>query len=40
MINIQCMKMTMIIPTDVEFIINHVIQRGYQYGVVLQMEIK
>lgn len=28
MINIQWMKMTMIIPTHVEFIKNHVIQGG------------
>lgn len=40
MINIQWMKMTVIIPTDVEFIKKHVIQRGYQYGVILQMQMK
>lgn len=40
MINIQWMKMTVIIPTNVEFVKNHVIQRGYQSGVILQMQMK
>lgn len=29
-----------IIRGDVEFIKNHVIQRGYQYWVILQMQMK
>lgn len=37
MINIQRMKMTVIIPANTEYIKN---QRGYPYGVVLQMQIK
>lgn len=39
MIIIQWMKVTVIIPTDVEFIKNHVIQDGYHYmGLILQMQ--
>lgn len=34
------MKMSMIMLTDVEFIKNHVIQKGYQYGLILQMQMK
>lgn len=40
MIKIRWMKMTVIIPTDVEFIKSRVIQRECQYGVILQMQIK
>lgn len=40
MINIGWIKMTVIIPTNVEFIKNHVIQRGYQPKLKLQMKMK